>query len=112
MRRSLEAAAAAGLDLRQTTAFPAEQHTQTMIRRIISIAAVAAVSLPAAAQDAARGKLLYEAYRERSRSLVRTLPQLKAEVAKRAELTGQRFSLDDLEDIAEYLNRSHYQLEK
>ena len=94
-----------------------------MIRRIISIAAVAAVSLPAAAQDAARGKLLYEAYclgchyerihnRERSRSLVRTLPQLKAEVAKRAELTGQRFSIDDLEDIAEYLNRSHYQLEK
>jgi hypothetical protein len=91
--------------------------------RAVAFAAVVAVSLPAAGQDAARGKLLYEAYclgchyerihdRDRSRSLVRSLPQLKAEVAKRAELTGQRFALEDLEDIAEYLNRSHYKLEK
>jgi len=74
---------------------------------------------PALAQDAARGKALYETHcltchyerihkRDPSRSLVRTLPQLRVEVARRAELTKRRFSVEDLEDIAEYLNQSHY----
>jgi len=82
-----------------------------------------ALALPAWAQDAARGKLVYETQclachyerihkRDASRSLIRTLAQLRLEVAQRAAYTGQRFTLEDLDDIAEYLNRSHYRLEK
>src|SRR5512134_1004610 len=80
---------------------------------------LAAFVPPALAQDAGRGKALYETHclschyerihkRDPARSLVRTLPQLSVEVARRAELTGRRFSVEDLDDIAEYLNQSHY----
>jgi mono/diheme cytochrome c family protein len=78
---------------------------------------------PAWAQDAGRGKLLYDTHclschyerihnREPSRSLVRTIPQLRLQVAQRAASTGQRFTLEDLDDIAEYLNRSHYRFKE
>ena len=75
------------------------------------------------AQDAQRGKALYETHclvchyerihkRDRSRSLIRTQAQLRVEVVNRAALTKQRFTIEDLDDIAEYLNRTHYRLEK
>jgi mono/diheme cytochrome c family protein len=75
------------------------------------------------AQDARRGQLLYETHclschyerihsRDPSRSLVRTFTQLRLEVAQRAANTGQRFTIADLDDLAEYLNRTHYRLEK
>jgi mono/diheme cytochrome c family protein len=81
------------------------------------------LAAPAWAQDAERGKLLYETHcvachyerihkRDPSRSLVRTLPQLRLEVAQRAANTGRRFPLADLDDIAEYLNRTHYKVAK
>lgn len=74
---------------------------------------------PAWAQDAQRGKALYDTHciachyerihkRDPSRSLVRTFTQLRLEVAQRAANTGQRFTIEDLDDIAEYLNRTHY----
>ena len=77
------------------------------------------LAAPALAQDAERGKALYENHclschyerihkRDPARSLVRTYTGLQAEVARRAELTAQRFAIADLEDIAEYLNRTHY----
>ena len=82
-------------------------------------AAVAAAT--AGAQDAGRGQALYETHclechyerihrRDPERSLVKTWPQLQAEVARRAELTRRRFAVDEVEDIAAYLNRSHYRL--
>ncbi len=78
---------------------------------------------PAQAQDAARGRQLYETHcggchyerlhqRPRSRSKIGTLVDLRVEVARWAKETGQTFSFQDLDDIAEYLNRSHYRLEK
>ena len=78
---------------------------------------------PAQAQDAGRGKELYQTHclschyerihkRDPARSLVRTLPQLRVEVVRRAEQTGRRFSVEDVDDIAEYLNQSHYRLAK
>ncbi|MEW6688867.1 MAG: cytochrome c [Pseudomonadota bacterium] len=84
---------------------------------------LAAIAAPLQAQDAGRGKALYETHclschyerihkRDPARSLVRSLAQLRVEVAQRAKLTPQRFTLEDLDDIAEYLNRSHYRLEK
>ena len=88
-----------------------------------ALALILMVVMPAWAQDAQRGKLLYETHclschyerihkRDPSRSLVRTFTQLRLEVAQRAANTGQRFTLEDLDDIAEYLNRTHYRLEK
>lgn len=85
--------------------------------------ALACAAWPAVAQDAARGRELYEAYctschyerihrRDPARSLVKTFAQLRSQVAERAVLTGRAFPLQDLDDIAEYLNRSHYRLVK
>jgi mono/diheme cytochrome c family protein len=87
------------------------------------IVLVMAFAMPAWAQDAQRGKLIYETQcftchyerihnRDPSRSLIRTLPQLRVEVAKWAAQTKQSFTVEDLDDIAAYLNRSHYRLEK
>jgi mono/diheme cytochrome c family protein len=81
------------------------------------------LALPVAAQDARRGQALYQTHclgchyerihnRDPSKSLVRTTTQLRLEVAQRAAYMGQRFTLEDLDDIAEYLNRSHYRLDK
>lgn len=78
---------------------------------------------PALAQDSQRGQRLYETHclschyerihkRDPSRSLVRSLPGLRVEVARRAEQVTPRLSIEDLDDIAEYLNRSHYRFEK
>ncbi len=85
------------------------------------IALLLIFAAPAWAQDAQRGKLVYETHclachyerihkRDPSRSLVRTFPQLQLEVAQRAAYTGRRFAREDLDDIAEYLNRSHYKM--
>jgi len=81
------------------------------------------LALPAWAQDARRGQALYELHcltchyesihkRDPSRSPVKSQAQLRAEVEQRAALTGRRFTAEDLDDIAEYLNRSHYRLAK
>jgi mono/diheme cytochrome c family protein len=93
------------------------------MKRALALAALAALAIPAQAQDEARGRLLYETHctgchyervhkRERDRSEVRTLAQLRVEVARRAAGTRRTFTLEDLDDIAEYLNRSYYRLEK
>jgi mono/diheme cytochrome c family protein len=89
----------------------------------IAIALLLLAAAPARAQNAQRGQALYETHcltchyerihkRDASRSLVRSFPQLQLEVAQRAAFTGQRFTRDDLDDIAEYLNRTHYKLKK
>ena len=89
----------------------------------VAIALMLMLAAPAWAQDAQRGKLVYETHclschyerihkRDPSRSLIRSLAQLDLEVAQRAANTGRRFTLEDLNDIAAYLNRSHYRLEK
>ena len=91
--------------------------------RLPALAASLVLAMPAWAQDAERGKALYETHcltchyerihkRDPSRSLVRTLAQLRVEVAQRAALTKQRFTIEDLDDIAEFLNRTHYRMDK
>ena len=90
--------------------------------RIVALT-LACLAWPAAAQDAGRGKLVYETHclachyerihkRDPSLSLIRSLAQLRVEVVQRAALTKQRFTVEDFDDIAEYLNRTHYRLEK
>lgn len=79
--------------------------------------------LPAQAQDLQRGKLLYETHcvgchservhhRDRAKSRVQSIADLRDEVVRRARLTGRPFALEDLEDMVEYLNQSHYRLAK
>lgn len=87
------------------------------------ILSVGATAAQAQAPDAARGKSLYETHcggchyerlheRPRERSIVHTRAELRKQVALRAALTGRPFTLEDLDDIAEYLNQSYYKFEK
>ena len=77
--------------------------------------------LPAAAsaQDAERGRLLYQTYcggchyervHDRLRSEVKDLSDLRDMVARWAPQTKRSFTLDEREDIAQYLNESHYRI--
>lgn len=77
------------------------------------------LALPAEAQDAERGKLLYDTHcfachyerihdRTPAHSLVASLAELRVEVAGRARLTDRKFTAQELEEITAYLNRSHY----
>jgi mono/diheme cytochrome c family protein len=89
-----------------------------MGNRALTLAlALALLPLSAAAQDVARGRLLYETHcgechyervHERLRSDVKDLADLRAVVARRAGETKRTFSADELRDIVEYLNVSHY----
>ena len=85
--------------------------------------ALAFAALPAAAQDAVRGRQLYETHcggchyervheRARELMLVKSLAELRVEVVRRAQQARHRFTIEDLDDLAEYLNRSHYKFEK
>lgn len=85
--------------------------------RVASACLVLLLASPALAQDAARGRLLYETHcgtchyervHDRLRSSVRDLSDLRDMVARWAPQTKRTFSLDELEDIVEYLNVSHY----
>ena len=82
-----------------------------------------AAALPAQAQDARRGRELYETHcltchyehvheRPRSRSKVHSLQDLKKETTLRAGLTGLRFTQEDLDDMVAYLDQSHYHFSK
>ena len=68
-------------------------------------------------QDAARGKALYETYcggchyervHQRLRSEVKELADLRDMVARWAPQTKRQFTLDEIEDVVQYLNQSHY----
>ena len=83
------------------------------------LAIVAAMLAGAAqAQDPARGKLLYETHcnechyervHERLRSEVKDIGDLRDMVWRRSRETRRRtFSIEELEDIVQYLNASQY----
>jgi hypothetical protein len=83
------------------------------------VLALALVVAPATAQDADRGRLLYETHcggchyervhqRPREHSSVKSLADLRDQVYQRAGQTGRPFTLQDLGDIVAYLDRSYY----
>jgi mono/diheme cytochrome c family protein len=83
----------------------------------LASALLALFSLSAAAQDAADGKVLYETHcggchyervHQRTRSDVRDLANLRDTVARWAAQTKRTYTLDELENIVQYLNESHY----
>lgn len=84
-----------------------------------ALAVILAAALPAQAQDARRGRQLYETHcltchyehvheRAPARARVHSLEELRKETAFRAGLTGLRFTREDLDDIVAYLDQSHY----
>jgi mono/diheme cytochrome c family protein len=87
--------------------------------RILLALAVSLLASTAFAQDAARGKLLYETHcggchyervHDRLRTKIKDLSDLRDEVARWAPQTKRQFTLDEREDVVEYLNESHYRI--
>ena len=85
----------------------------------VATALLLAAALPATAQDANRGRQVYETQcggchtarihqRERSRSRVKSFTELRLEVARWAQQVKRPFTLEDLDDIVAYLDRAHY----
>ena len=88
------------------------------MRAVLLITFLLAAS-PVAAQDFDRGRVLYQTYcggchyeriHQRARTEIRDLADLRDMVARWAKQTNYRFSLDELEDVVEYLNVSHYRI--
>jgi mono/diheme cytochrome c family protein len=93
------------------------------MKKAMAAVVLAVIALPAQAQDAVRGKLLYEAHclschyerihkRDPARSTIRSHTALRVAVGRWAEQVKRPLSIEDTDDIAEYLNRSHYKLDK
>lgn len=93
------------------------------MKPVLAFLPILVIALPAHAQDVGRGKLLYDTHcvachyervheRDTSKSLVRSLAALRQEVANRALLTDRKFTPVELDDIAAYLDRSHYRFGK
>jgi len=91
--------------------------------RFASAFLLMALAIPCGAQDADRGRQLYETHclschyerihqRDPSRSLIKTLTDLRLQVVRWAAQTPRSFTPQEIDEIAEYLNRSHYRLEK
>jgi mono/diheme cytochrome c family protein len=71
----------------------------------------------ASPQDAERGKALYQTHcggchyervHDRLRPAVKDLAELRDMVARWAPQAKRSFTLDEIEDIVQYLNESHY----
>jgi mono/diheme cytochrome c family protein len=85
--------------------------------RLCSLVGFLALATGAAAQDTGRGKALYETHcgtchyervHQRLRTQVKDLADLRDMVARWAPQTKHRFTLDEREDVVQYLNESHY----
>ena len=72
---------------------------------------------PALAADPQQGKLVYETYcgtchyeklHERKTTDIKTMAALEVAVAKWARQVNRSFTPAELDDVAEYLNQSHY----
>ena len=82
---------------------------------------LAMAAVQSLAADPQLGKVLYETYcgachyerlHERKVTTIETFATLKSEVAKWSAQTGRRLTPAELDDIAEYLNQSHYRVAK
>jgi mono/diheme cytochrome c family protein len=89
------------------------------MKSIARAALLAFAALPAWAQDPPRGAVLYATYcatchterlHDREKSKVKSLAQLRDEVARWVPQTKRAFTLDEIEAVVQHLNRSHYRL--
>ena len=75
----------------------------------------------AQAQNIDRGRLLYETHcaschterlHDREKSLIKSYADLRREVGERSALvSNRRFTPDEIDDIIEFLDRTHYRLD-
>jgi hypothetical protein len=89
--------------------------------RTASSALLFLVASAAHAQNIDSGRLLYETHcaschterlHEREKSSIRSYDDLQREVGRRALLVpNRRFTRDELEDMVEFLDRTHYRLD-
>jgi mono/diheme cytochrome c family protein len=88
-----------------------------MIRLVTLVAFLFLFPAAALPQDVARGRQLYETYcglchyervHQRLRTSVKDMADLRDMVARWAPQTKRQFTLEELEDVAQYLNESHY----
>jgi mono/diheme cytochrome c family protein len=91
----------------------------TNILRILAVMLGGAISLGSQAQDAERGKLLYDTHcggchyervHDRLRTKIFDLADLRDEVARWAPQTKHKFTLDEIEAVVQYVNTSHYRI--
>ena len=78
------------------------------------------LAFPATGQnDPARGRLLYDTYcgachyervHQRLRTKIGDLGDLRDEVGRWSRETRRSWTLDELEDVVQYLNESHYRI--
>ena len=92
-----------------------------MPKKSIASLALALLALPLQAQDLQRGKLLYQTHcatchterlHGREKPSVKNMADLRDTVARWAKQNKRSFTPDELEDVVQYLNQSHYQLNK
>jgi hypothetical protein len=85
--------------------------------RFPSLAVLLLLAVPAFAQDSPRGQLLYETHcgtchyervHQRTRSDVKDISDLRDTVARWAAQTKHQFTVEEVEEVVQYLNRSHY----
>jgi mono/diheme cytochrome c family protein len=85
--------------------------------RLLSTALLVLAATPAAGQEPPRGKLLYETHcgtchyervHQRTRSDVKDIADLRDTVARWASQTKHQFTVEEIEEVVQYLNRSHY----
>ena len=85
--------------------------------RSLFAACLAITAAASYGQDVARGQALYETHcgechyqrvHQRRQPAVKDLAGLRDMIARWAPLTRHRFTLDEREDVAAYLNQSHY----
>ena len=89
------------------------------LRLLVATALVAALSSPAQAADASRGRELYESacigchgrsVHARATSSVRSCVELRATVARFADIQGRNWDAEDLDDVTTWLNVRYYGL--
>jgi mono/diheme cytochrome c family protein len=92
------------------------------MQKILRICAILLFGMPSfasQAQDAERGKLLYDTHcgtchyervHDRLRTKILDLADLRDEVARWAPQTKHQFALDEIEQVVQYLNESHYRI--
>jgi mono/diheme cytochrome c family protein len=87
--------------------------------RATLVTALALIAPAAGAQDLAHGRALYETHcvqchaerlHERGASKVRTLDDLREFVVRWSQGTRSNFTAQDIEDVVQHLNATHYRL--
>ena len=78
------------------------------------------LAAPASGQDVSQGALLYETHcltchreglHDRKTSMVKSYADLRVQVETWTRQTGRRFTAAEIEELIDFLDRSHYRLD-